>query len=156
MFYLEGFFRSAEIEYWACVAFLHGALLLANTTNGTSASISISVADVGYMRTMYAACLINIAVCRAHQPSYASSTSISTGRSRQASTPPLLPVVDTTSIDTAIDLATDDLCDLLDSLVDVSAAMDMAVLQLCDYSLAIRNDKVAVLRKYFILEKLKM
>jgi hypothetical protein len=136
MLYLEGFFRSAEIEYWSCIAILHGALLLDTST--TSRSVSFTEAEVAYIRSLYACSLLNIAVARAHQPN-----AVKTSRQAVASVRQCSPESQDSSA-------------LLSHLLDLSDAIVLSPPELCDYSLRLRNDKVGVMRKFLVLEKLKM
>ena len=137
---MEGFFRSAEIEYWACIVFMHGVLHLANEdTTNVNFSTAMSTAELGYIQALYACCLLNIAVVRVHQPKYRKLTksSLTAGSSPETT------------------VVSDDCAKLISQLNSVSDTMAMSPLELCDFSLSLNDDKIGHIRKFLVLEKLK-
>ena len=143
MLYLEGFFLSAEIEYWCCIAFLHSCLDVTtsideNDTHSTNNSMSDKELD--YIRSLYACCLLNIATCRSNQPN-----ALKNGRFKLKK-----PVVEVQ--DGNIDAH----AFLKNQLLNLHEVIEMGFIDLCDYSLALKDDRVGLMRKCLIMEKHKL
>lgn len=158
MLYLEGFFRSAEIEYWSCLVFVHGALRLC-ADGAEDINTSITAVEISYIRSLCACCLLNIAVSRTHQPNAVHGSRHSLKPRFQDQAVGVNAAATTTSTRTTSqntnEVAEDACAVLLNDLLELSLAMEMAPLDLCDYSLRLRDDAVGVMRKCFVLEKLK-
>ena len=121
----------------------------------TGGSMALVPEELSYVRSLYACCLVNIAVARVQQPNSLSRGS-SRGSSSSSSKQTSKQQHQQTTFHEGSTNTEDDCTALLRGLTGLESAMAMTAVQLCDYSLHIKHDKVGLLRKFFVLEKLKM
>lgn len=121
---------------------LHTVVVLSSSKQSAGEE-TLSVDELTYIRTLYACCLLNVAAARVSRPAAGKGALSSTPASDERAT----PVAETGDCHSTR---------LAAVLLSVPETMLLTPLQLCDYSLSLRRDPVAEMRRIFVLEKLQL